>query len=78
MADNSNGKSKSSPNALITRDEMLIAFKIAKVLDISKEFGNCSPLGGVVILIQSLTMSILRMEARVSFLETEREKEKDG
>ena len=78
MADNSNGKSKNSPNILITRDEMLIAFKVAKELGVLKEFGNCSPLGGIVVLLWNLTISMLKLKARVSFLETEREKEKDG
>ena len=79
MAENGNGvigKEGGFPG-LITHDEMAVAFKLANVLGIEEEFGNSSPLGGIVILLTNLAMYTHTLEARISFLETEKKAEKD-
>ncbi len=70
MADNGNGKDGGDWGPLITRDEMAIAFSIADKLGIGKVFGESSPLGGIVVLLNNLVITIARLEARVQMLET--------
>ena len=57
MAENGNGfphKTKPTFPSLITKEEMVSAFELAKALGVEEEFGSSSPLGGIVVLLQEL------------------------
>ncbi len=72
MAENGNGKDGSAPQdwgPLITHDEMADAFALAKVLGMEEEFGNSSPLGGIVVLMRGFVRFMTDVELRVRRLE---------
>ena len=66
--ENGNGKDKGTFNILITQDEMAVAFKLAEELGIKEEFGNSSPLGGIVILLTNLAICVFTLQARIDFI----------
>lgn len=69
MGENGNGKDEGAWGPLITRDEMAIAFELAKRLGIEDQFGNASPLGGLVILLLKLSLEMGKFSARLDELE---------